>query len=251
MTRFFLSRSLVPLAVTMIMLSSGFSFADSADELLKASDRARGGIATGVTWNVRVESIENGTKSDRSFIIKARDVNALAEATLPAKFKGEVFLFNDRTMWFFKPSLRRPIAISSRQRLSGQAANGDIASTNYARDYTAEIERTETIGGQSYKVLILKAKSDQVTYDQIRYWVAEKSKLAKKAAFMTLQGEVFKEATFDYANSISVQGKKVPFISKMIITDVKNKKNKSVLSYSKLKLDSLPPAIFNINSLSR
>lgn len=227
------------------------TFASEAEDLLKASDRARGGIATGVTWQVRIESIDNGTKSDRSFIVKAKELDAIAESVKPAKFKGEIFLFNDRTMWFFKPSLRRPVAISARQRLTGQAANGDIAATNYARDYTAEIERTEVIKGQSMKVLLLKAKSDQVTYEQIRYWVAEKSKLAIKAEFMTLQGEAFKHATFEYKNSILVNKKKTPFISKMVIKDVKNGKNQSIMSYSQLRLGSLPPAIFNINNLSR
>ncbi len=227
------------------------AFANEAEELLKASDRARGGLASGVTWQVRIISQDSGTSSDRTFLVKAKGLDALAEATAPSKFKGEIFLFNDRTMWFFKPSLRRPVAISARQRLTGQAANGDIAATNYAKDYTAEIEKSEMHLGQPAKVLLLTAKSDQVTYEKIRYWVMEKSKLAVKAEFMTLQGEPFKTASFEYKNSITVNQKKIPFISKMIIQDVKNKKNQSMMSYSKLNLGALPEAIFNINNLSR
>ncbi len=221
------------------------------ETLLKASDRARGGVASGVTWKVRILSQDNGNDSDRTFLIKAKGVDAIAESLLPAKFKGEVFLFNDRTMWFFKPSLRRPIAISARQRLTGQAANGDIAATNYARDYTAEVQKKEVISAESTVVLLLKAKSDDVTYDQIRYWVSEKSQLAIQAEFMTLQGEVFKTAKFEYKNTILVNKKKTPFISKMTIQDANKKDNRSTLIYTPPQLGSLPSALFNVNNLSR
>ena len=109
---------------------------DMAGALLKASDQNRGGMAEGVSWNIKIESSEDGDTTVREFSVKAKDRDAHVEATSPARNKGEVFIFNDRNMWFFKPSLKKPVAISARQKLSGQAANGDIASTNYARDYT-------------------------------------------------------------------------------------------------------------------
>lgn len=227
------------------------AFSDEATELLKSSDQARGGLAEGITWNVRLESWENNKRSDRTFLVKAKAENAVVEALNPAKFKGEIYLFNDRTMWFFKPSLKKPVAISSRQKLSGQAANGDIASTNYVRDYTPTIEKTETIKGQLVKILLLKAKSDQVTYDQIRYWVSTKTKQAIKAEFMTLQGKPFKVAEFEYKNKVKVGGRTIPFVSKMTLVDVKFKDNKSVMTYSNPKPASHSAAIFNVNNLSR
>ena len=58
-------------------------------------------------------------------------------------------LFNDRTIWFIKPGLRKPVSISARQRLVGDAANGDIATTNYARDYDgATLATTRSAEGQ-------------------------------------------------------------------------------------------------------
>ena len=57
-------------------------------------------------------------------------------------------LFNDRIIWFVKPGLRRPVSISARQRLSGDAANGDIASTNYARDYEGTLAGEEAVNGE-------------------------------------------------------------------------------------------------------
>jgi outer membrane lipoprotein-sorting protein len=113
--------------------------APTSEGLLKDADRARGGVATGITWNATVEATEEGQTSVRTFLVKARGNDALVESLAPPRHKGEIMLFNDRTIWFVKPGLRKPVSISARQRLSGEAANGDIASTNYARDYEGEI----------------------------------------------------------------------------------------------------------------
>ena len=40
------------------------------------------------------------------------------------------------------------MSISARQRLTGLAANGDIASTNYARDYEGTIVGEEVVDGE-------------------------------------------------------------------------------------------------------
>ncbi|MDG0815469.1 outer membrane lipoprotein-sorting protein [Bdellovibrio svalbardensis] len=240
-------------AVLMAASLSGtkMAYADMASDLLKASDGARGGVAGGLTWKTKIETTEDGESSEREFIIKAKDHDALVEATSPARTKGEIYLFNDRNMWFFKPSLKKPVSISPRQKLSGQAANGDIASTHYARDYTATLEKTETRGADKIYVLMLKAKSPNLTYDQIRYYINGKTKLAEKAEFLTLQGQVFKVGEMEYNNFITIGGKKSPFVSKMSIVDAKFKENKSVINYEEPKTENHAAALFNINNLSR
>ncbi len=228
------------------------AYADnSALALLKESDRGRGGIVEGLQWTAEVETIEKGDSSTREFIIKAKADNAYVEATVPARNKGEVFLFNDRNMWFFKPNLKKPVSISARQKLVGQAANGDIASTHYARDYTATIEKSETIDGQKTAVLMLVAKNKNLTYDKIRYWIREKDKLAIKAEFLTLNGVVFKIATIKYENTLSLNGKIFPFVSQLEIADAKYANNKSIIKYKNPKIINLADAIFNINNLTR
>ena len=98
-------------------------------------------MGQGITWNVTVQATEDGDTTTRTFLVKARGDDALVESLAPPRYKGEIMLFNDRTIWFVKPGLRKPVSISARQRLSGLAANGDIASTNYARDYDGDHRR--------------------------------------------------------------------------------------------------------------
>ena len=225
--------------------------ADQATELLEASDQGRGGIKEGIEWTGVVQTFENGNENERQFLIKAKDHDAYVESLAPSKNKGEIFLFNDRQMWFFKPSLKKPISISPRQKLTGQASNGDIASTHYARDYTATLEKTDIYEGVKHHILLLKAKSPNLTYDQIRYWVSDQTKLASKAEFLTLQGKAFKYGYLEYKNTLDVHGKKMPFVSQLTIVDAKYENNKSIIKYSSPKLANHPDAIFNYNNMTR
>lgn len=235
----------------VLLLIKTFAFAGLAEDLLKASDRARGSIEKGLTWDSEVTTQEDGETSVRKFKVRAKFVNANVEATEPSRNKGEIYLFNDRTMWFFKPSLKKPVAISARQKLTGQAANGDIASTNYARDYTPTLEKTETVNGEKVYVLMLKAKANNLTYDQIRYWISDKERKAIKAEFLTLQGKVFKRANLKYGNKIVVDGKNVDLISEMEIADSAIDSNRSTIRYINPRVEDHKDSLFNVNNLKR
>jgi len=223
----------------------------SAEELLKESDRARGAADEGITWEIDLESHEGSNINKVRYLVKVKGVDALAEATVPARNKGEIYLFNDRTIWFFKPGLKKPIAISARQKLMGQAANGDIASTNYYRDYSGKVIGSELVNGEDSYKLELKAKAKNVTYDGIRYWISKKERLGIKAEFLTVSGETFKSATLEYKNKIVTNGKPLPFVSKMTIVDAVNSSNKTVINYFEPKGAKHADSIFNVNNLLR
>lgn len=221
------------------------------EELLKVSDRSRGAAASsqGLSWTTTVTSVENGESRTVGYTLKVRGTDAIAEVIAPARQKGEIILFNDRTLWFYKPGLRKPVSISARQKLVGQAANGDIASTNYARDYEAESVKDEKADGADAWLLALKAKASNVTYEKIRYWVSKSTKLAVKAEFLTVSGQVFKKATFKYGNSLVIKGKSFPFVSEMRIQDAFTAANVTTISYKSPKEESHSSSIFNVNNL--
>ena len=241
----------------LFLLFSLCSFAreetPKADELLKTSDRARGAAydLAGISWIAEIHSVENGDATDATYSIKAKNTNTVAEAIAPARQKGEIVLFNDRTLWFYKPGLKKPVSISPRQKLMGQAANGDIASTQYARDYEAVALNADKVDGQEAWKLTLKAKAKNVTYDKINYWIAKKTQTAVKAQFLTLAGEVFKSATFHYGNEINVHGKAYPFVDEMKIIDTANPENSTTLHYRNPKEQAHPTGIFNVNNLMK
>lgn len=226
------------------------------EDLLRDADRARGAAKEGITWDIDVQTFEDGGGTKVSYNVKVKGDDALAEATAPARNKGEMMLFNDRNLWFFRPGLKKPVAISARQKLMGQAANGDIASTQYFRDYDGKIvgeEKVKLDDGKNvdtYK-MELKAKAKNVTYDQIRYWISKDRHLGVKAEFLTVSGETFKKASFDYDNKLKADGKDFPFVSKMTIVDALVPTNKTVITYQAPKAQPHPDSIFNVNNLVR
>ncbi len=248
-----LSVLLVACAALSVPLRSGAQGAappPSAEALLKRSDRGRGAVG-GITWTIESHSVEDGEQDDRSFLVKSSGNDALVEVLSPARNKGEVFLFNDHALWFVRPGLRKPISISPRQKLSGMISNGDLASTNYARDYTGTIAGEESVGAEACYILSLKARADNVTYDRIRYWISKTRGLGMKAEYRTVSDVVFKIARFEYENRLRAEGQEFAMVSRMIVTDPRAPTNTSTLRFVSPKVETHSAAMFNINNVLR
>jgi hypothetical protein len=194
--------------------------APDAHSILKDSDQARGGGLPGIVWEIRLQS-RDGERMDepQRILVKAVDDSSVAETQEPVRFKGSKILQVQRNMWMTRPGLSKPIPISPRQRMSGQASNGDIAATNYAGDYEAQMSGIETLDGEECYVLDLSAKHKRTTYDKIRYWVSVKRVVGVKAEFYSVSGKLLKTARFDYVNAIEHEGRRIPFISRTTIRD--------------------------------
>lgn len=219
-------------------------------ELLKSSDLSRGGGFAGLIWEVKTSNSGTGAEdqTDQQLRIKAISTSSVAEVLDPPNSKGSKMLQVERNMWMTKPGLRKPVAISPRQRLTGQAAIGDIAATNYAKDYTAKYLREEVLEGEACHVLELSAITRQATYDRITYWVSVKRGLAVKADFLSLSGKRLKSATFEYGNQVVVNGKPIPFVSRMTISDALTDAQTSI-QYSRVALRAVPASEFDVANL--
>lgn len=207
-------------ALSVFFLTQCAWAAPDAQSILKDSDQARGGGLPGIVWEIKLAS-RAGDKVDEEqrLTVKATDNSSVAEVLEPARSRGIKLLQVERNMWLTRPGLSKPIPISPRQRMSGQASNGDIAATNYAGDYAAQMNDTEAIDGEPCYMLVLTAKHKRTTYDKIRYWVSVKRRVALKAEFYSLSGKLLKSARFEYENTIEHQGLRIPFVSMMTIRD--------------------------------
>ncbi len=217
-------------------------------EILLQADRARGNL-DGVQWKVHIDSTENGRKAVRDLKVKAKGYDFLAVITSPPKVRGQKLLMVDRNMWFMKPGLRKPVPISARQKLVGGVVYGDIASTNYAQDYTITALDRETVDGVACYLFDLKAATRKATYDRIRYWVSVHELLGIKAEYYTVSGKLLKTARFRFDNRVNLDGKAQPFVSRMAITDALQPTNQAILSFHDPKIRKVPDSTFDINLL--
>lgn len=246
----------IGLSLIFLLLLFAEAYAAEADagithkDILISSDQARGNVA-GIEWMILLHSVENGRELSRTLKIQARDRNSLAEFLAPARIKGRKLLMLDRNMWFIKPGLKKPVPISPRQKLAGGAANGDIASTNYAGDYKPEAVSDDTFNGDECYYFNLVSDNKRVTYDRISYWINKKNKLGVKAEFYTVSGKLLKTAVFEYDNTIDVDGETRPFVSKMVITDAVVAENITTMIYENVRVKNIPDSAFNLNLLRR
>ena len=223
----------------------------SVTDILKHSDRARGNVG-GIIWNISITTNEEGSIETRGMTVKVKGNDTLARYTSPATMNDRMVLMKNRNMWFIRSGLKKPVSISPRQKLMGDAANGDIASTNYAGDYSGELLGEEAVQGEPCYVLDLKAANKNVTYDRIKYWVSKERLVGVKAEFFTLSGKLFKTADFTYDNRITIEsGEMIPFVSELIIHDAIQKDKVTTLRYSNVRVQAIPDSSFNLSVLVR
>jgi hypothetical protein len=228
--------------------SLGVTDSSAISEILKKADQARGN-RDGITWEVSILSDETRDRAAMVFNVKARGFDTLATAVSPSKDKGNRVLMVNGNMWFYKPGLSKPVPISSRQKLMGNASYGDIAATNYCEDYDATPLHPELIDDEICHVFDLKARSATATYYHIRYWVSKERTLGLKAEYYTVSGKKIKSARMFYDKTVLVRGIRRPFISFIHISDAVVKKETTILAFAKPALVALPHHIFNRNLL--
>ncbi|MDR2688209.1 MAG: outer membrane lipoprotein-sorting protein [Azoarcus sp.] len=215
------------------------------------ADQARGGGIPGLAWDIH--AVSTGAAGDDPIPdyrlrVKAASEASLAEILEPANSRGNKMLQVERNMWMTKPNLRKPVAISPRMRLTGQAAIGDIAATNYAQDYTAAFLRDEPCGEEQCHVLELSARHKRTTYDRITYWVSATRSVAVKAEFLSPSCKPIKTARFEYDNVVTLANGKIAFVSMMHIADAASDA-RTTLRYSKVEIREIPAAEFDVANL--
>ncbi len=218
--------------------------------VLREADRARGNLG-GVTWELDIDSQESGRANAMTVRVQSRGYDFLSENLSPARSKGQRLLMVSGNMWFHKPGLSKPVPVARRQRLMGQAANGDIAATNYADEYDATITGEEAVNGEPCTVFDLKAKEKNTTYDRIRYWVSRERGVGVRGEYFTVSGKLIKTAFMEYDLSVVREGRSRPFISRIVIHDALITESVTTLTFRKPVFSELPDRVFNVDMLGR
>ena len=140
--------------------------------------------------------------------------------------------------------LNSAVSVSKRQRLSGDAAIGDIASTSFVDGYKVESAQSGNVNGEAATVYTMKATGLGDTYKRIKYWVTKKGNLGKKAEFYAKSGKLIRTSTMEYKNTVGGG----PFLSRMIIKDGKRTVD---LKFSNVKLQNFPKVLFDRKKLRK
>ena len=232
-----------------LLFSIAAMAAPDAQNIVKQADRARGGGLPGIVWEISLTSRDGDKVAEAQRLqVRAVDEASVAEVLEPVRSKGTRLLQVEHNMWLTRPGLSKPIPISPRQRMSGQASNGDIAATNYAKDYDAKLVGEEKFQSELCYVMELTARHKRTTYDKIRYWVSVTREVGVKAEFYSLSGKLLKTALFSYDNSIQFGGKNIPFVSRMVIKDALIDAE-TTMNFGTVKVKKISAAEFDLGQM--
>lgn len=223
------------------------TFAQTASEIIKKADEGRmpGGD---ITVDVTVKDFKNKTlNKETTYKVYNRGAQkSLVETVAPQRQKGRKLLMIESDLWFMTPDIKRATRVSFQQRLTGEVANGDIASVNFADDYEGTIAGSEKIKDQDCWVLDLKASKKKATYQSLKYWVTKDKLLPRRADFFATSGKLLKRAT--YGNPKDVFG--APRITTIVIQDAVQTTNESVIEYANHKREKFDDSLFNKDTLA-
>lgn len=162
----------------------------TADNILERADEIRS-PSSSYQMEVEVESSDGGISR---FQVDIGGIDAtVIKSKAPAREVGKNFLMLGPDMWAYLPNIRRSVRVALNQKLSGQAANGDISRMRWRGDYTPQIESQD----DKAWVLMLKAKGPGTTYDSIRVWINKENFRPIKGEFLTSAGRPLKRITYD------------------------------------------------------
>jgi outer membrane lipoprotein-sorting protein len=158
------------------------AFALDGTQLLKQIDR-----------NLNPDSFEmyrklinvepDGKKKEYVLFSVKKGMDKIAALFLePASERGRSTLRLGENMWLYIPNVGKPIRITSLQSvIGGVFNNSDILQLDYAAEYDV-VKVDET--GNEY-LLLLKAKTKTVAYNQLKLWANKSKRLPTKIECLT------------------------------------------------------------------
>ncbi len=111
----------------------------------------------------------------------------------PASEKGRSTLRLGENMWLYIPNVGKPIRITSLQSVVGGVFNNsDILQLDYSEEYDVTGVEDQ---GEEY-LLLLKARTKNVAYDQLRMWVDKEKTLPTRIECLTEASMLIKTIYF-------------------------------------------------------
>ena len=194
--------------------------------------------------------LKNGKEERRTYetSLKGQD-KALVKFLTPASETGTQVLMVGPDMWVKVPSSAKAVRISAKQKLTGNAAYGDVARLSFLGNYTAKILRSDKFEGKvDAWVLDLTSIEDRpVTYDKVEYWVEKKTNRPLKAIYKTASGKVLREGTFgDWQNIFGVERP-----TRFVLVNSLQSSHVTTLRFENPVRKSLPDLLFERQNLGR
>jgi len=235
--------------LTYVLLTTTAVFgAPAAKEILQKADTFRGLGNQSFSFDLTIVSYNPNKKPSKNRLeVSVKSEKSLVKFISPKRVKGRAMLFEGRNLWLKIPRTRKIIRISPAQRLMGEASNGDVAATNFSRDYQPSLLGEEVMEGKTCYHLILTAVDRRVTYHKIEYWVEKKTGKPFKSSHYAVSGKLLKVVFYKSFQTFE-GGEK---ISKLLLVNPLIKGKYTWMIYKNYQKKKLTDNLFRKENLNR
>lgn len=162
------------------------------------------------------ERVASGTMLLRTYVNIAdsnQGPRSVSVVLSPDGERGKVFLRIDDAFWLYDPGARRPVRLSTQQRLMGDASLADVTHFDLVDNYSAVLEGQETVADAAGKSIAsqrlkLSALAKTSLYPALRMWVGSSNKQPVKIECLSSKGNILK--TVFYGRFRGFLGKQRP-----------------------------------------
>lgn len=229
-----------------ILMSSTLA-GDLADSILTEADQYRNRWPS-FTLKTKIVNYKDNKQDDESnFEVMLKGDSKSLVRFLNADQKGQYMLMLDDKMWLYMPNTRRPIRVTPLQKLTGDASNGDVARTNFSRDYKAQLLGEDSIQNNLCYKLELLALNEAATYQRVEYWVTKDKFRPIKAELYLASGKRYKSISYDQYEIIHGYLTLV----KMTLYDRLRENRYTIMEFSEYMSREIPDKYFNVNYLTQ
>ncbi|GHU80907.1 hypothetical protein FACS189468_2020 [Spirochaetia bacterium] len=117
----------------------------------------------------------------------------------PSISRGQGYLKQGSTLWFYDPESRRFNSTSSKDRFQNtNARNSDFTRSTLAQDYRVVTGADTVLGRYKCRVLTLEALTNEVSYPRMKVWISDDG-LVRKSEDYSLSGQLLRTSAIpDY-----------------------------------------------------
>jgi outer membrane lipoprotein-sorting protein len=175
-------------------------------------------------------------------------VSQLAEIIYPPRNKGDKTLHVGGSTWLYLSKINKTMRVSEGNSFSNSDfSNMDVMKANLSEDYTPELLGIEDYQGEKSYKMELKARTEDVPYARILYWIRKKDLYPLQREYYTFSGDLLKRLVFQTKTAIR---NGLPDV--FVMTSVLEKDKYTELRYLKIEPGQIfPPETFNKDSFAK
>lgn len=167
----------------------------------------------------------------------------------PDSNKGQGYLKQNNTLWFYDPESGSFNSTSSKDRFqNSNARNSDFTRSTLAEDYNIVNGKNVKLGKYNCWLLELEANNDEVTYPKMKIWISD-DYLVRKTEDYSLSGQLLRTTIIPFYQSVGDKKfpKKMLYIEHLVGAKVDGKfqPEKTQITIDKPSLKGLPDSVFS------